>query len=211
MKTNEATEAVQIPAGYVQDREGHLVPKDKVKQIDKDRDVLVKKIAKKARGISGELAALKAEVFEMVSEFIEKSASEYGAKVGGKKGNVTLFSYDGELKVQISRGVTQSFDERLQTAKVIIDECIHVWAKGANKNLQALMDHAFQVDKEGKVSVERILGLRRLKIDDPRWHEAMRAIADSIQINSSKTYFRVFEKVGDAEEYRRIPLDAASA
>lgn len=201
----------EVPAGYVKDREGHLVPRDKVKPIDKERDILVRKIADKSLNISGTLAKLKREVFDMVAAFIEKSANEYGAKIGGKKGNVTLYSYDGSFMVKVSRGETKTFDERLQIAKNLIDECIHVWAKGSNKNLQALVDHAFQVDKENKVSVERILGLRRLNIEDERWDNAMKAIADSIQITGSKRYFTVYERVGETDEYVRIPLDAANA
>lgn len=201
----------EIPKGFVQDREGRLVPKDRVKPVDKARDDLVKRIAKQARKISGELSKVKGEVFEDVEAFVERSAAEYGKSIGGKKGNMTLYSYDGSLKLQIANGETKVFDERLQVAKSIIDECIHEWAKGSNKNIQALVEHAFQVDKTGKVSVERVLSLRRIDIEDERWEEAMKAIADSIQIAGSKRYFRIYERVGETDEYRPIALDAASA
>lgn len=201
----------EIPAGYVRNREANLVPKDKVKPIDKDRDQLVKKIVRSARKVSGELSTLRADVFDLIAEFHVRSAEKYGATIRGKKGNHTLFSFDGSLKVQVSRGETKAFDERLQVAKSLIDDCIREWSKGSNKNVQALVDHAFQVDKEGKVSLDRILGLRRLDIEDERWDNAMSAIADSIQITGSKRYFRVFERVGETDTYRPIPLDAANA
>ncbi len=209
--TDTTIEKVEIPKGFAQDREGRLVPKDKVKPIDKARDALVKSIVKKGRKISGELSALRGEVFDDVADFVASSAENYGTKVGGKKGNMTLYSYDGSLKVQIAQGETKVFDERLQVAKTIIDECIHEWSKGSNKNIQALIEHAFQVDKQGQVSMERVLGLRRINIEDERWEEAMKAIADSIQISGSKRYFRIYERIGETEEYRPISLDAASA
>lgn len=203
--------SVEIPAGYVRDRDGHFVPKDKVKPIDRARDKLVNSIFKEAEKISGTIADFREECFVRLADFADTSASEYGAKLGGKKGNMTLYNYDGSVKIVIQRGESKSFDERLQVAKSLIDDCIHDWSKGSNKNIKVLINDAFQVDKEGRVSVERIQGLRRLDIDDPRWLKAMDAIADSIQIIGSKRYFRVYKRVGETDEYRPVSLDAAKA
>lgn len=201
----------EVPAGYVKDRDGHLIPKAKVKPIDRARDQLVNRLAKEAEELSGTIADFRERAFDEIAAFVDQSAEEYGAKMGGKKGNMQLFNYDGSYRITIQRGETKTFDERLQVAKSIIDECIHSWAKGSNRNLQALVDHAFQVDKAGKVSVERILGLRRLDINDERWENAMKAIADSIQIVGSKRYFRVHRRIGESESYVPVSLDAASA
>lgn len=202
---------MQIPAGYVRDRDGHFVPKDKVKQIDRERDVLVNAIFNEAEKLSGTIADFRERCFDVVGEFVEKSAAQYNAKLGGKKGNMTLFNYDGSVKIVIARGETKSFDERLQVAKSLVDECILEWSKGSNKNIKVLVDHAFQVDKEGKVSVDRILSLRRLDISDERWTNAMSAIIDSMQVVGSKRYFRVYKRVGETENYRPVSLDAANA
>lgn len=203
--------ANQIPAGYVRDRDGHLVPKDKVKPIDRERDTLVNAIFGEAETLSGSIADFRERCFDVVGEFVDKSAAQYGAKLGGKKGNMTLFNYDGSVKIVIARGETKSFDERLQVAKSLVDECIHEWSKGSNKNIKALVDHAFQVDKEGKVSVDRILSLRRLDISDERWTNAMNAIVDSMQVVGSKRYFRVYKRIGETDNYRPVSLDAANA
>lgn len=201
----------EVPAGYVKDREGHLIPKDKVKPIDRDRDRLVTRIGNEAEKISGTIAEFRERCFDEIAAFADHSAAEYGAKMGGKKGNMTLFNYDGSIKIIVARNESKAFDERLQAAKSLIDECIRTWQKGSNKNLQALVDHAFQVDKAGKVSVERILSLRRINIVDERWDNAMKAIADSIQVVGSKRYFRVYRRVGETETYLPVSLDAASA
>jgi len=37
----------------------------------------------------------------------------------------------------------------------------------------------------------------------------MRAISDSIQSSGSKTYIRIYERVGQSENYRPISLDVA--
>ncbi len=208
---NTEVKKEEIPAGYIMDRDGRLVHKDRIKPVDKARDDLVKKLTKEARKVSGTIAEFREKSFEDIGAFANVSAEKYGAKLGGKKGNMTLFSFDGSLMIKLSQSENKSFDERLQIAKSLIDECIHEWMKGSNKNIQALVSDAFQVDKEGRVSTSKVMGLRRLDIEDPRWDNAMKAIADAVQVTGSKRYVRFYERVGDTEEYVPISLDAASA
>ena len=95
-------------------------------------------------------------------------------------------------------------------AKELIDQCIHEWSNGARSEIRALVNDAFQVDKEGRVNTARILSLRRLDIQDEKWLTAMQAIGESIQVAGSKTYFRVYERVGDSDQYKAIVLDIAA-
>ena len=112
-----------------------------------------------------------------VAAFVALSAEQYGAKVGGNKGNLTITTYDGRYKVQRQVSETLVFDERLQAAKALIDECITEWTEGSRDEIRALINDAFQVDKEGRINTGRVLSLRRLKIDDERWRQAMLAKA----------------------------------
>ena len=211
IQTSEPTHDQTVPRkGYMFDANGAEWPIDKVKQIDKDRDRLVKNLASRAKKVSGTISDFKTDAFKEIANFVALSAAQYDHKFGGKKGNMTLFSFDGQFKIQVARGETRAFDERLQVAKSMIDQCIHKWAKGANKNIQAIVNDAFQVDKEGKVSIDRIMGLRRIDIEDEPWQEAMKAIADSIQITGSKRYIRLYERVGETDHYNPISLDVAS-
>jgi len=201
---------IKIPEGYRQNANGDLVKYENIKEIDLTRDALVLEIAALASEQSGQLAAFKALVFERVQAFVEESAAKYKAKVGGVKGNITLFSYDGRFKLQVSNQDNINFDERLQVAKGLIDKCIKRWSDGANDKLLALVNGAFDTDKAGTVNIRRVLELRRLDIDDPTWKRAMDAISDSIQVVGSKSYIRVYER--DAQgEYLPISLDVASA
>ena len=99
----------------------------------------------------------KTQLFSDLRDFLDLSASEYGTEYGGKKGNVSLFSYDGKLKVQIAIQDHIVFDERLQIAHNLIKECIHEWSEGSADEIMTLVNDAFQVDKEGKVSTPRVL------------------------------------------------------
>ena len=196
-----------VPAGYMRNAQGHLVPLELVKPIDQERDRLVRELVALAKDLNARLVAGKSKMFGDVAAFVELSAEQYGVKRGGTKGNITLPTYDGAFKLQIATAENVTFDERLQAAKTLIDECINEWAKGSRPEIMVLVQQAFQTDKEGNLNVGRILGLRRLEIADARWQEAMKAISESVQVIGTKQYVRLYERVGDTDRYAPIALD----
>ncbi|MXR36733.1 DUF3164 family protein [Craterilacuibacter sinensis] len=198
-----------IPAGYKADAKGRLIPLETIKPIDLARDELVGEIVTRAREVSQTLAIFKTGVFADIGAFIELSAERYGSQLGGTKGNVSLVSFDGRYKVQRAIQDTLTFDEGLQAAKSLIDECVHEWTEGARSEIRALINDAFNVDKAGNISTGRILSLRRLDIQDEKWQRAMDALNDSVRVQCSKSYIRVYERVGDSDQYRPISLDIA--
>ena len=105
---------------------------------------------------------------------------------------------------------TITFDERLQAAKALIEECIQGWSKGSNANIKVLVNDAFQVDQQGKISTGRVLRLRRLDIKDEAWQRAMQAISDSLRVSSTKPYIRFYERDDATGEYQAINLDVAA-
>lgn len=201
---------MNIPAGYLKDQAGRLVPIETIEPIDIQRHELVLELVQKAKELQHVMRKFKVDSFSDVAALVELSAERYDIRMGGKKGNVSLISFDGRFKVQRAINEYLVFDERLQVAKELIDQCIHRWAENSGSEIRALVEHAFQVDKEGKVSTTRVLGLRRIKIEDEQWITAMEAIADSIQVAGSKSYLRIYERVGDTDQWSAIPLDLAA-
>ena len=200
---------MSIPEGYKEDAAGRLVPIATIRPIDIARDELVLEIVESARQLSEAIAKFKSSAFGDIAAFVSMSAEEYGVKIGGSKGNVTLLSFDGRYKIQRAIAESLSFDERLQAAKELIDQCITDWSQGSSPEIRALVNDAFQVDQAGKINTGRVLGLRRLDIKDERWLKAMTAISEAVQVVGSKAYVRVYERVGDTGQYQPIPLDVA--
>lgn len=199
-----------IQEGYRQDAKGHLVPVELIKPIDLARDELVTELVKKANSVSALLGEFKAAAFGDIKAFVEMSAEQYGAAIGGKKGNVTLLTFDGRFKIIHAVQDSIKFDERLQAARALIDECAAEWTQDARSEVRVLVNEAFRTDKAGEISTGRVLGLRRLEIQDGRWQRAMQAIGEAVQVVGSKSYLRVYERIGDSDQYAPIPLDIAS-
>ena len=201
----------KIPEGYMKNSRGGFDPISTVKEIDKLRDQMVKEIVKKTLEESEKLAEIKKEFFKTIHAFVELSSEKYGLKFGGKKGNMTFMSYDGEYKVLVAVNENIIFDERLQIAKELIDQCIKDWSNGSCDEIKALVQDAFYVGKSGNLNKNRILGLRRLDIQDERWQQAMAAISDSIQVSDSKQYVRIYRRnPNDADKYDLVNLDISS-
>jgi len=199
-----------IPPGYWQDASGNLIPESKVKDIDKLRHQVVTDLCHMAKQRRDGLAEFKAKAMQEVAALVATSMEQYGVKTGGEKGNVTLTSFDGKYKLVRQMQDRLVFGEQLLAAKALIDECVQAWSKDANDNIRALVNHAFQTDKEGKINTGRVLGLRSLDIQDEAWKQAMQAIADSTKTASTTPYVRFYERDEGTGEYRAISLDVAA-
>lgn len=197
-----------IPAGHRKDAQGRLVPESNIKPIDRLRDELVRELFAKAEQLHAQIAAFKKEAFNTIDTFAQMSADEYQVVLGGKKGNLTLLSFDGEIRVQRAVAEYIQFDERLQAAKELIDECLREWTIDARPEIATLVQDAFRVDAAGKLRTGSILALRRLDITDERWLCAMKAIADAVQVVGSKSYVRFHRRDGNGE-YQALSLDIA--
>ncbi|MDP8638276.1 DUF3164 family protein [Serratia marcescens] len=194
--------------GYRTNAQGYLVPENLIRPVDKLRDDVVLGIVDAARVLRQAMADFKTASMQKIGDFVDLSAQEYGVEYGGTKGNVTLPSFDGQFKILRAVGDHRVFDERIQAAKKLIDECVIKWSDGASDNLKVLVDHAFRVNKQGRIDVNEVLSLRQIDIDDSRWQEAMDAIADSIQVTGTSQYLRIYERQPNGK-YVQISLDIA--
>ncbi|CAD7510557.1 MULTISPECIES: DUF3164 family protein [Aeromonas] len=191
-----------------QNAQGHWVPENLIAPADKLRDEVVMGIIAAAREQRAQLAAFKIGAMQQIADFVDLSAEQYGVAWGGTKGNVTLLSFDGRYKLIRAVGEHRKFDERIQAAKALIDQCIERWSDGASSEIRALVDHAFRVSKSGHIDVNQVLSLRQLNIDDPDWLLAMQAAVDAIQVTGTSQYLRLYER--DAHgRYIQMSLDLA--
>jgi len=196
--------------GYMEDNKGRLVPEAQINPIDKARDQVVKDLIARAAAVSQVVTEFRKLSMDEIKAFIDLSLKEYGVSWGGKKGNVTLLSFNGAFRVEIAVADRVAFDERLQAAKLLVDKCVNRWLEGSNPKLRILVDRAFQVDKQGNINVGRVLELRHYPVEDEEWKSAMDAIGASIIIVESKEYVR-FYKRNEQGGYDQINLDFAAA
>lgn len=196
---------------YMPDARGALVPVELVKVTDQLEDETVRKIMGHMVALSEQIARFKGHTFEDIGALDAVLAQEHGTRLGGRKGNKTLMSYDGLNKIEVRVADQIDFGPQLQIAKQLVDECLNEWSSDARAEIRALVTRAFNTDKEGLINRSDIFTLLRLDITDPRWVRAMDAIRSAIRVVGSKTYVRGARRVATDAPWENVTVDLAKA
>jgi hypothetical protein len=194
---------------FMEDAKGSLIPIANIKPEHKLQDETVRKIMKYAMELSAQIARFRSHTVADLGAFDALLAQEYGAKIGGKKGNRTYQTIDGKMKVQVQVSDQISFGPQLQIAKSLIDACLTEWSEGSRPEIQAIVTRAFNTDKEGQINKSELFMLLRLNIDDERWMRAMEAIRNSITPTGSKEYVRFYQRQSIEDGWSAVTIDLA--
>lgn len=199
-----------IPDGYMKDSAGRLVPESQIKEQDKLRDQTVTDLVVQAKTINQQLAEFKRRALNDVADLLQVAADKYDVTLGGKKGNVSLTTFDGRYKIQRTYAENIVFTEELEAAKTLFAEYLDQVTAGAGDDVRMLIDRAFRTNRNGNIKTAELLGLIKIEIQNPLWKTAIAALTDSIATAGTTVYVRAYERVGDSDSYRQIPLDLAS-
>jgi len=150
-----------------------------------EREAAVTKAMDHAIKLQERIISDKQKIIGIVENYLNEAARRNGLEW---KGNALLLSFDEKYRIEIRYREKIQFGIELQLAKQKIDECLKVWSADSNDNLKAIINDAFQVDKHGQLARYRIFTLRRYKIKDPIWKEAMDLIDKAILVTSTKQY-----------------------
>lgn len=211
-ETNRA-DGVTIINGreFFTDARGGFVPLNVVKAQHKLEDETVRKIMAFALDLNAQIARFRNHTMVDLGTFDALLAQEYGAKIGGAKGNRTYQTFDGLMKVQVQVADQVDFGPELQVAKKLVDECLNEWSADSRPEIQALVSDAFDTDKEGKINRSKIFMLLRHSIEDERWQRAMDAIRDAMRITGSKEYVRFYTRQKPEDGWQAVTIDLARA
>ncbi len=184
---------------YWLDAAGNRIRLANISEIDQVKNEVARRLVARAKDLQAAMIAFKREAMGEIMATKELIFEKYDARLGGKKGNIFIKTFDGTMEVRVAVSAIIRIEAEIQAAKSLIDECIEDWAEGANDNIRTLVEDAFQVNKEGRIDVGRVLGLRRLKMKDldgnpdARWVRAMDAIADAVNRDNTATYVRFYD------------------
>ena len=198
-----------VPADMVANAEGRLYPRAALKpEVLLEHDTVVDLVAR-AEAMHAAIKAFKQAALDDIGAFIELMAERYKVKLGGRRGGLALHAFGQLMRVEVSVADTMTFGPELEAAKALIDECLNDWTSDANANLRAVVMDAFDVGEGRKLQVDRVLGLRRLAIDDDRWQRAMQAINDALRVAQSRQYIRVYRRPNINARFEQIVLDVS--
>lgn len=198
------------PKGYRRNHKGDLVRDNNVSEIDRDMDKVVRRIFGFGTDLSAQMWRFRAHTMDDIAEFCERVVSKYKGKFKGRKGNLSLTSFDGRLRVQVSVAEQVMVGPEVEAAQTIVEECIEEWSARGNLKLRALVNQAFKPDAAGRLSVSQLLKLRRVQIDDPKWRQVQDAISDSLRPVGKSEYVRLYHRITPEQPWEQVPLHLAT-
>ena len=185
------------------DAQGREIPVKVLHTEIVEKDAAVKKAMDCAIKLQERIISDKQKLIQIIEKYLNDAARRNNLEW---KGNALLISFDEKYRVEMRFREKIQFGIELQLAKQKIDECIKAWSADSNDNLKAIVNDAFQLDKNGQLARYRIFSLRRFKIKDPVWKEAMELIDKAILVTSTKQYIS-FAVRDEAGNYNRIVLN----
>lgn len=195
----------------LRDHNGFEVPVTAIQKADLQKDKSAKKLAEKFKEMSLKLQHLKDFAFDEADKIYETQLRAYeidGKAVDNLKGNFTFYSYDKRFKIEVNIGQRLEFDNKINLAKIEIDEYLKEITDGQHSDIITIVNHAFTTVR-GKLDHKRILQLFSYKIKNARWEKAMQLLKDSITTNHSKRYIKVSERDNNGE-YQVINVQFSS-
>ena len=198
-----------IPPGYWKNAKGDLIKAENVSARERDMDEVVRKIHGFGADLSGTMWRFREYTMRDIALYCDRLIKSYGAAPRGKKGNVTLTSFDGCIRVTLSIADVVEAGPEILAAQTLIEECIDEWSKNAQINLRALVKQAFQQDACGRLSVAQLLNLKRIEIDDDKWRRAQGAIGDALRPAGRAEYVRIYTRQAATDPWEQLPLHLA--
>ncbi len=196
---------------YMTDDRGAHVPVSQIKAQELLQDETVRRIFHYGEPLSAQIGRFVQHTFDDVDSFKAILDQEYGVPRGGKKGNLTLTSFDGLRKVEVAKADLIDFGPSLNQAKALVDACVADWSSEAGEQLQALVTRAFNVENGGLANRGALLSLLRFEITDDRWKRAMDAVRDAIKVRETKRYIRLYKRDSTDDAWTPVPINAARA
>ena len=191
---------------------GDLRARSLFKAADLLKDEQVRKIMGFAVALSAQIARFKAHTFADVGAIMSLLAQDYGVEMGGPKGNVSLTTVDGLMRISIKVHDHFDYGPELQIAKQLLDQCLTAWSEGAHPALQALVSRAFNVDKAGQINRRDLFMLLEIDLPGDRdFCAAQKAIRDAVHVVGSKAYIQIERRADQQAGWDRVTIDLAAA
>ena len=118
-----------VPPGYWRDPRGDLIRESNVSGVDRDTDAVVRRIHAFGGALSAEMYRFRIHSLDDVYTLIDRIAERYGTRIGDRRGNVQITTFDGRMKVILAQADVIDVGPEIHAAQAIVEECIDEWSQ----------------------------------------------------------------------------------
>jgi len=197
---------------------GKSVPVSNVRPIDREKDRMVEAIFQELKRLQQQMEDKKLEVLERINDYKEIASEEYDARFSDT-GGIVLTNYSGDKQVELKVNKQIHHDEKLQLAEGLMREALNEMIdelrgdskKGSEpkalRNIIGLVDHAFALNESGHVARHRIVSLKQVHLDHPKWNRALKLIDESEVVRGTRQYLYVRERENLEGKFKTMDLN----
>jgi hypothetical protein len=171
--------------------DGQVVPEVAISPFDKKKEPKFEVMLKKVQ------AAIKArdEADKYLREVGDALIKELYKNRGYDKAEVTedsytLYNYDKSIRLSAQKNSVMQITSDINIASKLFDEYLDKVLTTENNDIRKLVKSAFST-RNGEIDPKRLIGLMNLKIEHPKWQEAVKVLHESISTNNTKRYFKL--------------------
>lgn len=191
----------------MRDAKGDLVPVKYVSAFDKLRDHHVNKIINHGRKIRTQLEGFMIESIRLMNEVAAQKESH------GDKGNLSVSSFDGLLRVSIRQRYNIFFDSRVREARdkmfAYVDSVLARVKVEDAQALRVILQEAFRVGSNNMLSTSKVMALIRMDIKNADWKAAQEVLKAALTPQKGKQYLMLETRLDSNHDYQSIRLDVA--
>lgn len=203
------TETKNRKAKTYTDKDGNSIPSTYIHKTERDKDAAARRLTKAALKHSEALRAFKTELLRTCDELHQAALNEHQVKLrANSKGTYTISTIDKKMKVEVRVAEFAGFGDDISIAHALIKEYLAEKTEGIDPEIAQFATSAFE-NTGGNIDVKRVLGLKRFKVQHPKWRQAMEVIDRAYEIRNTKRYPRVWI-MDEHGEYQIVKLDFAS-
>ena len=189
----------------MRDNNGRDVPIKYVSAYDRARDAASRRILNRFTSARKTLEKVVAESIADLDKISQLKDSL------GDKGNFSITSFDGLIRVSIRQRYNIFLDERVVKARELMLNYVNqVLSRVGDKDAAALrliVSEAFKANAQGFLSTSRIFSLLRMEINDAGWREAKAILQDSVTPQKGKRYLVCEVRPSMQKDFAAIRLD----
>lgn len=200
---------------------GKAVAVTDVRPDHRERDRTVERLFARIKRLQQQMEDEKKAILEEVEEYKAIISAEYDASFS-ETGGITLTNFSGDKQVELKVNKQVQHDEKLDLAENLMRqalnetiEAIRTELNGTKarsalqslKNIESIIDNAFALNESGNVARHRIISLKQVKMQHPKWRKALMLIGESEVVRGTRQYLYAREREELTEKYESLDLN----
>jgi hypothetical protein len=185
---------------------GKKIPIAAILPVDVAREQMVANLFEMALKLQEVIVSEKQKMYQLIHDFLENGTGEAGVDIQAIE-SITFTSYSGDRQIQIRRAERIDYNEQLNQAFRLLNDCLTEWTSGGNHELRALVQQVISAGKKGKIDHAMLLRLQRVNSTHATFLMAQNLIKASIITNMAKQYLSFRQREGIEARWQTVSLN----